>query len=147
MISRGALVLLMVAAAGCSIPRWPAEGPVTSPFGVRWSGMRPDIHRGVDIGVPRGTPVRPMAPGRVTYAGVMSGYGNVVWVDHGGEVVTLYAHLDEIRVRPGEAVDRQAVLGLSGSSGDVTGAHLHFEVLRWGREVDPVPLLGGPPGP
>ena len=56
------------------------------------------------------------------------------------------AHLSRIEVARGDQVDAGAVIGLSGATGDVTGPHLHFEVWRWGREVDPVPLLGGRPG-
>lgn len=140
-----ALLLLVLLVGGCAIPRWPVEAPVTSPFGIRFRGLRPDLHRGVDLGVPTGTPVRAMAPGRVRFAGTMSGYGTVVWIDHGGSVLTVYAHLAELRVRTGDAVEGRAVVGLSGSSGDVTGPHLHFEVWRWGRQQDPVPLLGGFP--
>lgn len=137
---------LLVALGGCAIPRWPARAPVTSPFGVRWRGFIPEVHRGVDLAVPTGTPVRTMAPGRVRFAGTMRGFGRVVWMDHGGAVLTVYAHLSEIRVRTGQDVDGGGVVGLSGSSGDVTAPHLHFEVWRWGRPVDPVPLLGGRPG-
>ena len=141
------LALAMAGALGaCAIPRWPVEGTLTSPFGLRFRGLSPDLHRGVDIAAPRGTEVRAMAPGRVRFAGVMGGYGNVVWLDHGGEVLTVYAHLSEIRVREGERVGGGDVVGLVGASGNAVGAHLHFEVWRWGRERDPVPLLGGVPG-
>jgi murein DD-endopeptidase MepM/ murein hydrolase activator NlpD len=86
-----------------------------------------------------------MAPGRVRFAGIQRGFGNVVWLDHGGGVITVYAHLAAIRVNTGEAVKGRQVIALSGSSGDVSAPHLHFEIWRWGREVDPVPLLGGFP--
>jgi len=86
-----------------------------------------------------------MADGRVRFAGVQRGYGNVVWVDHGGAVLTIYAHLSSVSVHAGDPVRGGQVLGLSGSSGDADGPHLHFEVWRWGRAVDPVPLLGGFP--
>jgi len=119
---------------------------MTSAFGLRFRGLRPEVHRGVDLSVPEGTEVRAMAPGRVRFAGFQRGYGNVVWLDHGGEVITVYAHLSTLLVRTGEKVEGHAVVGLSGSTGDARGAHLHFEVWRWGREVDPVPLLGGRPG-
>lgn len=145
-MKRHAAVLLgVLAAAGCSIPRWPVEGPMTSPFGLRWRGLLPEVHRGVDIAVPEGTPVRTMAPGRVRFAGGMAGYGNVVWMDHGGEVLTLYAHLSRISVRESDVVEGGAVIGLSGATGEATGPHLHFELWRWGWERDPVPLLGGRP--
>jgi murein DD-endopeptidase MepM/ murein hydrolase activator NlpD len=121
------------------------QAPVISPFGIRMRGILPSIHRGVDLSVPDGTPVHAMAGGRVRFAGVQRGYGNVVWIDHGGSVLTLYAHLSALQVRAGDRVQGGQVVGLSGHSGDVTGPHLHFEVWRWGREVDPVPLLGGRP--
>jgi murein DD-endopeptidase MepM/ murein hydrolase activator NlpD len=142
---RGWVTLLTVLLAGCAIPRWPVAGPMTSPFGVRFRGILPEVHRGVDIDVPTGTEVRTMAPGRVLFAGTMEGYGNVVWIEHGGEVLTLYAHLSELWVRAGDGVEGRTVVGLSGATGEATGPHLHFELWRWGRERDPVPLLGGPP--
>lgn len=122
------------------------DASVTSPYGLRFRGLRPGIHRGVDLAVPEGTPVRAMAAGRIRFAGTQRGYGNVVWIDHGGSVLTVYAHLSTVGVRRGDAVRGGDVIGLSGSTGDVTAPHLHFEVWRWGREVDPVPLLGGRPG-
>lgn len=131
---------------GCTLPRWPVEGPVTSDYGIRFRSILPELHRGVDVRVPAGTEVRPMAAGRVRFAGTMSGYGRVVWLDHGGEVLTVYAHLSEIRVRAGEVVDRERVIALSGSSGTATAPHLHFEIWRWGRQQDPVALLGRFPG-
>lgn len=136
---------LLAGLPGCSIPRWPVEGPLTSPFGIRWRGVLPDIHRGVDIRVPTGTPVRAMAPGRVRFAGTMNGFGRVVWMDHGDAVISVYAHLSEIRVEAGQVLDGRSVVGLSGSSGNAEAPLLHFEIWRWGREQDPVPLLGGPP--
>lgn len=118
---------------------------MSSAFGLRWGGWLPDLHRGVDIAVPEGTPIRTMAPGRVRFAGSMAGFGTVVWMDHGGEVLTVYAHLSELRVETGESVQDRQVIGLSGATGDVTGPHLHFEIWRWGKQADPVALLGGPP--
>ena len=139
--------LVAAAVAGCSVPRWPVDGRLTSPYGIRVQGHRLDIHRGVDIAVPRGTPVRAMAPGRVSYAGTMSGYGRVVMVDHGGGTRTIYAHLSELRVQAGQELSGRPVIGLSGSSGRATAPHLHFEIVRRGRAEDPVPLLGGAPRP
>jgi murein DD-endopeptidase MepM/ murein hydrolase activator NlpD len=139
------VVLLVTQASACSIPRWPVQGPVSSDFGLRFDGVLPGLHRGIDIVVPTGTEVHAMAAGTVRFAGVQAGYGNVVWLDHGGEVLTVYAHLSEVRVSLGQVVGNGAVLGLSGMTGDATGPHLHFEVWRWGIERDPVPLLGGFP--
>ena len=148
--SRGSrLVLGLLAASlawGCAIPRWPANAPLSSAYGIRWRGALPEVHRGVDLPLPTGSEVRTMAPGRVRFAGTMRGFGRVVWIDHGGSVLTVYAHLSVIRVQPKQHVKGGDVVGLSGSSGNVTAPHLHFEVWRWGRPVDPVPLLGGRPG-
>ena len=139
------LALVTATVAACSVPRWPVDAPMTSPYGVRLMGLRPNIHRGVDLGVPEGTSVRAVKDGRVRFAGVMDGYGNVVWLEHGDDLLTVYAHLSQIRITRGDVVDAGTVVGLSGATGDASGPHLHFEVWRWGREVDPVPLLGGLP--
>jgi murein DD-endopeptidase MepM/ murein hydrolase activator NlpD len=142
---RVAGALLLTGTLGCGIPRWPVEAPLSSDFGLRLRGIRPDIHRGVDFSVPSGTEVRAMADARVRFAGTMSGFGNVVWLDHGGSILSVYAHLSVIGVTEGTFVQRGDVLGASGATGDVTAPHLHFEVWRNGREVDPVPLMGGRP--
>nr|PZN91434.1 MAG: hypothetical protein DIU52_02360 [bacterium] len=142
---RLSLLACVLLPLGCSIPRWPAHGPITSPFGLRFDGIRPEIHRGVDIALPEGTPVMAMKRGRVRHAGPLGGYGLTVIIEHGPTLVTLYAHLSEVRVRAGEEVQGKQVIGLSGRTGNATGPHLHFEVRRWGRYEDPVPLLGGPP--
>lgn len=137
--------ILVVILTGCTVPRWPVEGPMTSAYGVRWRSGLPEVHRGVDVAVPVGTPVRAMSGGRVRFAGVQGDYGNVVWIDHGGAVLTVYAHLSTLEVRTGDSVDSGQQIGRSGASGNAAGAHLHFELWRWGRQVDPVPLLGGRP--
>ena len=133
----------MCALGACQLPRWPVEASITSPYGLRLLGATPDLHRGIDFAVPTGTPVRAMAEARVRFAGVQSGFGNVIWLDHGADILSVYAHLSEIHVLEGARVGAGDVIGLSGASGDVTAPHLHFEVWRWGRAVDPVPLLGG----
>lgn len=146
---RGTLVLAAAVAAvslsACGLPRWPVDAPLTSGFGLRFQGLRPDLHRGVDLSVPTGTPVAAMASGYVRFAGVMRGFGNVVWIDHAGGITSVYAHLSEIHVRAGERIGTGYLVGLSGATGDVTAPHLHFEVWRWGRPVDPIPVLGGRP--
>jgi murein DD-endopeptidase MepM/ murein hydrolase activator NlpD len=139
------LLLLALLAAGCSIPRWPVEGTVTSPFGFRMRGWSPDLHHGVDIAAPEGTPVRAMRSGTVEHAGPWGGYGLAVVISHGGSVRTLYAHLSRLDVRVGERVRGGHGIGAVGRTGNATGPHLHFEVWRWGRPDDPVPLLGGFP--
>lgn len=141
-----ALLALALGTAGCSIPRWPVDAPLTSTYGFRMRGWTPDLHEGVDLGAPAGTPVQAMKDGRVLFAGTMSGYGQVVILEHGSKLRTVYAHLSRVNVRAGERVRGRQEVGAVGSSGNATGAHLHFEVWRWGRSADPVPLLGGPPG-
>lgn len=131
---------------GCALPRWPADAPLSSPFGLRTRGFSLELHRGVDLRVPDGTEIRAMARGRVRFSGTRRGYGQVIWLEHSGSVLTIYAHLSSLQVQAGENVRNGQVIGLSGHSGNVTGSHLHFEVWRHGREVDPVPLLGGFPG-
>lgn len=146
MTARVAIAMLaLVGTVGCGLPRWPVDAPMTSDFGVRFRGLSPEIHRGVDLSVPTGTEVRAMASARVRFAGVQRGFGNVIWLDHGATVLSVYAHLSAIQVSRGQSVRAGQVIGLSGSSGDVTAPHLHFEVWQGGREVDPVPLLGGRP--
>jgi murein DD-endopeptidase MepM/ murein hydrolase activator NlpD len=144
------LVALVLALAGatitaCSIPRWPVRGPMTSAYGVRMRGVLPELHEGVDVYVPEGTPVNAMKDGRVTHAGGMGGFGLAVVIDHGGSMFTLYGHLSRVDVRVGDRVNGSQPIGLSGSTGNATGPHLHFEVWRRGRTEDPVPLLGGKP--
>jgi murein DD-endopeptidase MepM/ murein hydrolase activator NlpD len=130
---------------GCAIPRWPVAGELSSDYGVRFRGLRPGWHHGVDIAVPVGTPVHAMRGGTVQYAGVMEGYGNVVMLRHGPSLSSVYAHLSRIDVSRGDVVRGRALIGLSGRSGNATGPHLHFEIVRHGRSDDPIRLLGGPP--
>ena len=139
------LALLMLSVSACGLPRWPAQAPLTSPYGLRTLGARLDMHHGVDLGVPTGTPVRAMSAGTVSLAGPRSGYGLAVMIDHGGGWVTLYGHLDRVDVTVGDRVAAGHQVGLSGNTGVSTAPHLHFEVRRFGRSRDPVPLLGGFP--
>jgi murein DD-endopeptidase MepM/ murein hydrolase activator NlpD len=143
-----ALLLLLAASAlaGCSIPRWPVDnGIMTSPYGVRVrsGGWMPSLHHGVDIAAPAGTPIRAMQNGRVEHAGAWGGYGLSVVIRHGRSTRTLYAHMSRLDVREGDRVRGGQLIGAVGSTGSATGPHLHFEVWRWGRPDDPVPLLGG----
>ncbi len=115
---------------------WPVSGPVTSPFGMRWGRM----HEGIDIGVPTGTAIHAAAGGTVIYAGVMSGYGNIVVVDHGGGLSTAYAHMSAIWISGG-TVSQGSSLGAVGCTGHCFGPHLHFEVRVNGAPVDPLGYL------
>ena len=137
----------VLGAFGCGLPRWPVEGPLIAPFGLRWGSGGPSIHRGVDIVAPTGTPVYAMSNGEVRFAGTMTDFGLVVWADHQDAILTIYAHLSEILVVEGQRVTKDEAAGLSGESGNATGPHLHFEIRGRGHQVDPVAMLGGPPGP
>jgi murein DD-endopeptidase MepM/ murein hydrolase activator NlpD len=116
---------------------WPVNGPVTSPFGMRWGRM----HTGIDIGVPYGTPIHASAPGRVVYSGWMDGYGNLVAIDHGRGLSTAYAHQSQIGVSVGQIVSQGQVIGYVGCTGHCFGPHLHFEVRINGTPVDPMGYL------
>jgi murein DD-endopeptidase MepM/ murein hydrolase activator NlpD len=117
----------------------PVDAPITSGFGMRFHPIlhysRP--HNGIDFGARYGTPVRCAAPGRVIAATTMRGFGNVVIVDHGGGVTTVYAHLSHISVRSGQSLTQGQNLGNVGKSGLATGPHLHFEMHIDGVPVDP----------
>jgi murein DD-endopeptidase MepM/ murein hydrolase activator NlpD len=116
---------------------WPVSGPVVSPFGMRWGRM----HTGIDIAVGYGTPIHAAASGRVIYAGWMDGYGNLVFVDHGGGISTGYAHQSRIAVANGQNVAQGDVIGYVGCTGHCFGPHLHFEVRVNGAPVDPLGYL------
>jgi murein DD-endopeptidase MepM/ murein hydrolase activator NlpD len=99
------------------------------------------FHSGVDMAAPAGTPVHAAAAGVATVAWDPNGYGLYLVVQHGGGVSTLYGHLESTAVVSGDPVAAAAEIGRVGSTGLSTGPHLHFEVRRGGRPVDPVPLL------
>jgi murein DD-endopeptidase MepM/ murein hydrolase activator NlpD len=116
---------------------WPVSGPITSPFGWRWGRM----HEGVDIGASTGTPIHAAASGTVIYAGWMSGYGNLVVVDHGNGLSTAYGHQSAIAVGNGSSVGQGQTIGYVGCTGHCFGPHLHFEVRVNGSPVDPLRYL------
>lgn len=123
----------------------PLEGDpeITSPFGPRVDPFlgRPAMHTGIDLSEDTGTGVLATAPGRVTVAGPMSGYGNMVEIDHGAGLTTRYAHLSATEVSVGEMVRLGEMVGRVGATGRATGPHLHYETRIDGEPVDPLRFL------
>ena len=119
---------------------WPVTGFISSSFGSRMSpfGRGPQFHKGLDISNRIGTPIIAPADGTVILAGPDGAYGNSVELNHGGGIVTKYAHMQRAIVKPGEWVKRGQVLGYIGLTGRTTGPHLHYEVRLNGVPVNPM---------
>jgi murein DD-endopeptidase MepM/ murein hydrolase activator NlpD len=122
---------------------WPVKGWVTSGFGPRVSPFteKPAWHDGLDIGAAANAPVQAPAQGRVTTVGFDPKLGNLVKVDHGFGIETLYGHLAKALVKEGQRVKRGEVVGLVGSTGLATGPHLHYMVKVHGQAFDPVKYI------
>jgi murein DD-endopeptidase MepM/ murein hydrolase activator NlpD len=122
---------------------WPAAGRLTSGFGMREHplyGVR-KFHSGVDISVGLGTPLHATADGVVSFADQSAGNGNIVVLEHGSGYSTVYAHNTKNLVHAGQTVKRGEVVAYSGSTGASTGPHVHYEVWKNGRSVNPAPFL------
>lgn len=122
---------------------WPAEGDYTSGFGFRMNPVegRMIFHSGIDIANRRGAPIVAAAPGLVKDVSFNDGYGNVVEVDHGFGITTLYAHCTSVLVQEGQPVAEGDPIATVGTTGRSTGPHLHFEVHIDGHPVDPMAYL------
>ena len=123
-----------------SLSGMPVEkGWMSSGYGRRTDPFtgQPDWHHGVDIAGKAGSPILAVASGVVTWTGTQGGYGHLVEVSHGDGYVTRYAHNQENLVVPGDVVRKGDAIALMGSSGRSTGAHVHYEVYKHGRSVDP----------
>ncbi len=122
---------------------WPTRGEVTSRFGWRnspWGGGQ-ELHQGIDIANSPGTPVVATADGVVVQSGLSGGYGNLVQVDHGNGLATIYGHNSRLAVQPGQSVKKGQVIAYMGSTGRSTGPHLHYEIRMNGEAVDPIGFL------
>lgn len=110
---------------------------LSSEFGPRWGTN----HNGIDLAVPTGTEVLASADGIVIQSGWNGGYGISVYIDHGNGVITRYGHMSENLCEVGQAVKQGDIIGLSGSTGDSTGPHVHFEIRIEDIPVDPLQRL------
>ena len=121
----------------------PAKGSQSSPYGARriLNGKAKNPHRGLDFRGAKGAKIRAMADGKVILVANHYYAGNCVYIDHGNGVVTLYFHLSQFDVKEGDTVERGQLIGRIGSTGRVTGPHLHMSVSVQGRLVDPRFLL------
>jgi murein DD-endopeptidase MepM/ murein hydrolase activator NlpD len=118
---------------------WPVKGWLTAGFGYRrspFTGLR-QMHEGVDISNSVGTPVIAPADGMVSYAGPLGGFGNVISIDHGHNISTFYAHLQQHKVSQGQRIKRGNLIALVGTTGRATGPHLHYEIQVNGSPVNP----------
>ena len=122
---------------------WPCNGPITSYYGWRTHPIfgTTKYHSGMDIAVDSGTPIHAADSGTVVYSGWLGGYGNCIMIDHGGGLVTLYAHNSALNVGEGQYVSKGAVVAYAGSTGYSTGPHCHFEVRLHGELTEPLNYL------
>jgi murein DD-endopeptidase MepM/ murein hydrolase activator NlpD len=116
---------------------WPVQGTINSGFGPRGASL----HDGIDIAAPEGTPIQAVERGEVIYSDQLRGYGNIVIIRHAGGLVSVYAHNQVNLVREGSMVERGDVIAKVGSTGRVTGPHLHFEIRKHNAAQDPVRYL------
>ena len=131
---------------GTGVFQYPVQvSSLSSRFGSRVHPItgRPDFHTGVDWPKAKGTPVKAADGGTVTFAGWKSGYGYVVYIDHGAGFETRYAHMSAVYVSKGEKVYKDKSIGAVGNTGNSTGSHLHFEVRKYGAASNPYNFLDG----
>jgi murein DD-endopeptidase MepM/ murein hydrolase activator NlpD len=119
------------------------EENLVSGFGVRINPFHKGNyrHEGIDIALPKGTEVLAAGDGRVSYfsnSNLEAGFGSYLEIDHGTGVVTRYSHLEKISVKWGQKIKQGQVIGLSGSSGGSVAPHLHYEVIKNGKNQDPL---------
>lgn len=122
---------------------WPARGTVSSGFGWRISpfGDGNELHPGIDIAYTMGAPVVATADGKVVVSGPAGGYGNLVEIDHGNSIATLYGHNSQLAVVVGQQVKKGQVIAYAGSTGKSTGPHVHYEVRVNDTPIDPMKYL------
>lgn len=119
------------------------DGSITSTFGYRSDpfNKRVAFHSGMDFSGPQGANIYAVASGMVSFAGVKSGYGNVIEISHGNGYVTRYAHAQRLASKVGDLVSKDQVVAYMGSTGRSTGTHLHYEVIVNGKQIDPMSFV------
>ena len=122
---------------------WPAEGRISSVFGLRrfFNEQERRPHNGLDIAADVGTPIKATADGTVIDAGDFFFSGNMVFIDHGQGIISLYAHMDRIDVKAGDSIKQGQLIGTVGQTGRATGPHLHFAVFANKTLIDPIYML------
>ena len=122
---------------------WPVTGRISSIFGLRrfFNEQERRPHSGLDIAADEGTPIMAVAEGTVVDTGDFFFSGNMIYLDHGQGIITLYAHLSKISVNPGDTVKQGDIIGEVGQTGRVTGPHLHFAVYANQTLIDPIFML------
>ena len=130
--------------AGESKPGWPLKSVISSKYGYRKDPFTSEkrFHSGVDIAAPKGAEIKAAMSGKVIMSCKTEDYGNVVAVDHGQGVVTIYAHNEMNLVKVGDKVEKDSIIAKVGSTGRSTGPHLHFEVRKNGTKINPMEFLG-----
>lgn len=128
---------------------WPVTGRISSIFGLRrfFNDQERRPHSGLDIAAAEGTPIKAVADGTVIESGDFFFSGNMIYIDHGQGLISLYAHMSKIAVSKGDAIKQGQIIGNVGQTGRVTGAHLHFAVISNQTLLDPLLMLpeGGNP--
>ncbi|UCE80101.1 MAG: M23 family metallopeptidase [Nitrospiraceae bacterium] len=124
---------------------WPVAGRLTSSYGRREhpKSRRRDFHSGVDIAAGPGTPVTVTADGIVSFSGWAGGNGNLVVVEHGHGYSTFYAHNKKVNVKVGQEVRRGDIISFIGSTGNSTGPHVHYEIWKEGKSLNPYKFIKG----
>lgn len=121
----------------------PVVGPYSSPFGLKrfFNGEPRNPHSGLDIAAPTGTPILAPTSGKVVLTGDFFFNGNVVYMDHGQGMISMFCHLSEIKVKAGDVLEKGAVVGKVGATGRVTGPHLHWSLSLNNARIDPMLFL------
>lgn len=122
---------------------FPLEGTITSPFGERINPItnQKEEHTGMDIDVNAGSEVKAASDGTVAKVGVDERFGNYILISHNEVFTTCYAHLESAGKQEGETVKQGDIIGIAGSTGNSTGPHLHFEIRKGEKRMNPAPFL------